>query len=655
MSIRTYLILSYLAIILILVVSVLAGADLTLDRLEDLNVKFSTRGARLVTEANVELAERVLTELGEKAVENKADSVAKELSYLLGGKKSNDYGKLRRNPLLRKIATQSIYALKGPAGYTDLIDRRGVAVLHPNKDVEGKNFLLWADQFPDMWRLVSRSFTEPPVTGYYTFVDQKNRERKKFMALRQVAGTPFIVAVAVNIDDFFAPVQDQIRDASGKIISGAQQAITDHHEKVDHAIKMAGLLGGAALGLLGSLFGLLFATAISRPLLRLRDGVREVGEGNFEVEVPEQGAKEVVQLAHAFNELGGQLTDYIAKRDFIRDTFGRYVTREVVKRLLESAEGLALGGETREVSILMSDLRGFTALTSEMTPEEVIAFLNRYLGRMIQVLTDYRAVIDEILGDGILAFFGAPEPLADHPAQAVACALAMQKAMAEVNAENVRDGLPLLEMGVAVGTGQVVVGNIGSETRTKYSVVGSPVNFVARMESFALGGQVLISTVTFSRVKDLVEVGEVLEVQMKGFPGLATLFEVTAIGPPFDLRLEQKQESLVDLAPPLPVRLYRLRDKVVIDTLEEAYIVQLCQTSARVEFSGDLYEWEDVRLKFVDEQGEERPGKIYGKVLSVQPAADAPGQAQIRFTSVSPEVAGVIQQAMSGGAAKSDV
>ena len=107
---------------------------------------------------------------------------------------------------------------------------------------------------------------------------------------------------------------------------------------------------------------------------------------------------------------------------------------------------------------------------------------------MIEILLDHRAVIDEIIGDGILAFFGAPEPMEDHPVQAVACALAMQAAMDEVNALNHADGLPHLEMGIAVNTGTVVVGNIGSERRTKYSVVGADVNFAVPHRILCGGG-----------------------------------------------------------------------------------------------------------------------------------------------------------------------
>ena len=272
------------------------------------------------------------------------------------------------------------------------------------------------------------------------------------------------------------------------------------------------------LGILAAVI-IVISRRITRPLRLLARKTADIAHGDFTATVPETGAREIAHLAGSFNRMGRELTDYMEKRDFIRDTFGRYVTPEVVKRLLESKEALEMGGETREVSLLISDLRGFTALTSDMTPEDIITFLNRYLGKMIEILLDYRAIIDEILGDGILAFFGAPEPLEDHPRRAVACALAMQAAMGDLNRINQADGLPHLEMGIAVNTGTVVVGNIGSERRSKYSVVGSHVNFASRIESFALGGQVLISAPTYERVKELVEVGDVLTRGNEGHSG----------------------------------------------------------------------------------------------------------------------------------------
>jgi class 3 adenylate cyclase len=648
MSLRTELLLSYLAIIILVTAGYLTAAQFILDRVEANNIAFATQGVKEIEAANVGLAREILTALGERAVEDKADTVAKDVAFFLGGKKSYDYHRIRQNERLRRVATQDIQTLEGVAGYVDLLDNRGEALLHPNREVEGQNFSRWREEFPEMWRLVSQAFTNPLVKGYYTFLDRSNQPRQKFMVLKQVPHTPFIVAAVVNIDQYFQPTQGKIIKASQEVTQRAQQVIKAFSDRLEARVRWVGLAVALLLGLLTTAFACYFASSISRSLRHLRDGVQALGGGNFAIAVPAQGAREVKDLAHAFNHLGSQLTDYIAKRDFIRDTFGRYVTQEVVKRLLESEEALEMGGETREVSLLMSDLRGFTAITSEMTPEEVILLLNRYLGKMIEILTDHRAIIDEIMGDGILAFFGAPEPMEDHPSRAVACALTMQAAMEEVNEANAREGLPHLEMGIAVSTGTVVVGNIGSEKRTKYSVVGSPVNFTSRMESFATGGQVLISTATLNRVKNQVELGEIIEVQMKGVPGPSTLYEVVGMKGPVEIHLKPRQETPLLLEAPLPVRVYRIRDKVVVGELSGAVILELCDTAALVRFSGELSQWEDVRLRFSDQSGEEAPGRIYGKVMAVHLREDSAPEAHIRFTSVPPEMAALIRTHLGG-------
>ncbi len=646
MSIRTYLIVSYLALVLFITLGMLAGVDLVNQRLKERNITYAKEGVERLTRANMELSEKILSTYGEFMVEDLAQDVARELSLQIGNRKTYDYRKIRENPQLRRLATLEVRTPDGVAGYVDLLDNKGEAVLHPNPQVEGKNFSQWREQFPEMWELVQRSFTTPKVKGYYTFIDRNNRTRKKFMALAQVSQTPFIVASVVNIDDFFVPMQEKIQQAGHEVVAQATQGIGAYQDSVAGKVKLTALAGAGGFCLLGGMTGLVFAVIISRPLRRLKRGVEQVGEGNFEVAVPETGFKEVLGLAHSFNDLGRQLTDYIAKRDFIRDTFGRYVTKEVVQKLLESEAGLELGGETREVSILMSDLRGFTALTSGMEPEQVITFLNRYLGKMIEILLEHRAIIDEIIGDGILAFFGAPDPLEDHPVRGVACALAMQAAMEELNARNLSDGLPHLEMGIAVNTGSVVVGNIGSELRTKYSVIGSPVNVTGRMESFSVGGQVLIGQSTYSRVQNLVEVGEILSVQMKGVPGMSTLYDVRAIKAPYNIRLKERREILVPLAAPLSVRVYRICEKIVVGVIEEALIQQLSETRAVIACEGELLEWEDVRLQPLDENRAELPGKIYGKVISVQPGEGRRQQANVRFTSVSPEIEQRIHQAL---------
>ena len=143
---------------------------------------------------------------------------------------------------------------------------------------------------------------------------------------------------------------------------------------------------------------------------------------------------------------------------FIRETFGRYLTDEVVATVLESPTGLQMGGEKRKVTMLMADLRGFTSLSERLAPERVVAMLNRYLTTMVAVIKQYQGTIDEFIGDAIFVLFGAPIWQEDDAQRAVACAVQMQLAMASVNEQNREDDLPEVEMGIGINTGQVVVG-----------------------------------------------------------------------------------------------------------------------------------------------------------------------------------------------------
>lgn len=222
---------------------------------------------------------------------------------------------------------------------------------------------------------------------------------------------------------------------------------------------------------------------------------------------------------------------------FVREVFGRFVTDEVAQQLLDTPEGLKLGGEKRTVTVMMSDLRGFTPMSDKLDPSQVVNLLNVYLERMVDVIMKYGGTIDEFIGDAILVIFGAPisrSPKEDA-ARALACAVEMQNAMTEVNEEVRRLGLGDLGMGIGLNTGEVVVGNIGSERRMKYSVVGSPVNLTARIESFTLGGQILMSGTTLDLLDDTAQVDGRLRVKVKGLDHSVSIFEVSGIGDPYNI------------------------------------------------------------------------------------------------------------------------
>ncbi|MCF8113553.1 MAG: HAMP domain-containing protein [Desulfotignum sp.] len=378
----------------------------------------------------------------------------------------------------------------------------------------------------------------------------------------------------------------------------------------------------------------LLARSMARPLLRMSGAARKIATGDLAVDLSDiRSSDEVGQLAVSFEEM----VEGLRQKEFIRDTFGRYLTKEVVQQLLESEDGLKLGGEQRELSLMMSDLRGFTSLTSFMAPEEILTFLNRYLGKMVEILMNHRGVIDEIIGDGILAFFGAPEPMKDHTVRAVACALNMQAAMDEINTMNEQDGYAHLEMGIAVHTGQVVVGNIGSEKRSKYGVVGSDVNFTGRIEGYTVGGQVLISDTAYQLIKEYVDVRQTLTVQMKGIPGMVTLYDIRGMKGPYNIVLKDRDESPKLLKKEIVIEVHRLHKKVMGKTKIFARITHKSQTSVIVLFDRKIETWEDIRIKLADDDYPSRGGEAFGKVIHTRQLENA-WEATVRVTSLSPQL-----------------
>jgi adenylate cyclase len=155
-------------------------------------------------------------------------------------------------------------------------------------------------------------------------------------------------------------------------------------------------------------------------------------------------------------------------------------------------------------------------LCEALAPAQVVKILNRYLGAMTDIIMAHQGTIDEFIGDAILAVFGAPQRRDDDADRAVSCALAMQEAMADINAKNIADGMPEISMGIALNTGDVIAGNIGSKRRSKYGFVGHPMNLTSRIEEFTAGGELLVSDSTLKKLTRDYNLGRSEEHKVKG-------------------------------------------------------------------------------------------------------------------------------------------
>lgn len=360
-------------------------------------------------------------------------------------------------------------------------------------------------------------------------------------------------------------------------------------------------------------------------------------------------AQAAVSIANA--ELYQTLEDRVRERTealevrnaFIRQIFGRYLSNEVVDSLLERSEGLAFGGQRREVTILFSDLRGFSTLTDELEPEQVVRLLNNYLSAMTDVIQRHHGTIDEILGDAILCIFGAPLRRADDAERAITCALEMQQAMATVNTWNRAQGLPEVEMGIGIHTGDAVVGNIGSEKRSKYGVVGTPVNIASRIESFTLGGQVLVSGTTVAAVRAPLHVTDELTVHPKGSPEPIRLVEISGIDGETPIRLAPTREPLRPLSAPLFVRCAMVERKSISEQRFEVEVVAASSKGAELRSSVAIPSLMDLMVRFDDESP--HIADAFAKVIG---PGTAPDTYVVRFTTLSPTARALLLARIGG-------
>jgi len=303
---------------------------------------------------------------------------------------------------------------------------------------------------------------------------------------------------------------------------------------------------------------------------------------------------------------------------FIRKTFGQYMSESVVETILASPEGLQLGGEKRNVTILLTDLRGFTSIGERLPAEDVVKILNIYLQAMTEVINKFGGTIDAFIGDAILAMFGAPVLGEEDAQRAVACAIEMQLAMQEVNRKNLNAGLPEVAMGVGLNTGESIVGNIGSNERLKYGVIGRNVNLASRIESYTIGGQILASQSTVDACGDILRIDDEMEIIPKGVKEPLRILEIGGISGKYNLYLPEKKEpELQRLSNSLTVRYLILAGKYINANSFEGRVTHLSKQYAEMESVTEMGKNTNIRLVIFDKRNNRMIDELYAKVTKI--------------------------------------
>jgi adenylate cyclase len=312
--------------------------------------------------------------------------------------------------------------------------------------------------------------------------------------------------------------------ARGKLAVALARDVTDIRTMTRRQLVwVTGLLLAAAVIALG--VGARLALAMSRAVERIGGALKKLEHQEYVKVVPVKTGDELEDLANGFN----QMVDGLKERDKLRTTFGKYMTDAVVEHLM--AGKVALGGESLTVTILFTDIRSFTTISEKMDAQALVGLLNEYFTEMVSIVMQHDGVVDKYIGDAIMAVFGAPVSRADDAKNAVRAAVRMRQALAHLNKRLAERGVAPLQTGIGLHTGEVVAGNIGSERRMEYTVIGDAVNLASRLESTTkeLGVSVLISDVTYELTRDAVETRPLREITVKGRAQPVMTYEVLGI------------------------------------------------------------------------------------------------------------------------------
>ena len=351
----------------------------------------------------------------------------------------------------------------------------------------------------------------------------------KLLAAAEAGDKPLTGQLLAELDELRDDFDRKIDAARSEMRLLASAAIVGTRAYQQRVIAI-----GVALLVIAAALGITVAAAVTlglvRPVRRLLLGTAAVEHGALDTVVPITSRDEIGSLTRSFNSMVGELR----VKAQIRDTFGKYVDPRIVAGLLDRPELTDAKGARREMTILFCDMKGFTAFSEGMTPAALVNVLNRYMTVMSEPVRHHNGIIDKYIGDGIMAFWGPPfTGTEEHPALACLAALDQLAGLAAFRAElpeliGLRRGVPEIDIRIGIATGDVVVGNIGSEQTRNYTVIGDTVNLASRLEGAnkTYGTRILVSEMTNRFAADLVETREIDQVLVVGKTEPQRIFEL---------------------------------------------------------------------------------------------------------------------------------
>ena len=304
-----------------------------------------------------------------------------------------------------------------------------------------------------------------------------------------------------SIDEFgrYLRAHAPVRDRDGKVVGAViAQASVEWVEGKLRPMKQAGM-GALGLSLILSIPVAFWLSArASRPLTELKRVLDSIAKGDLKARANVTSKDEFGEVAQSVNAMA----DGLAERDRVKSAFARYVSQQVMDSVLTSDSGGVLRGNRRRISVLFSDIRGFSKISEHLAPERVVELLNQYFELMVEVVFRNQGTLDKFMGDGLMAIFGAPENDPYQEEHALKAAIEMQQELAKLQVGWAAEGIHI-RIGVGIHSGPAIVGTIGSSRRMEYTAIGDTVNVASRLQNATkeLGANILISEHTYYGAK----------------------------------------------------------------------------------------------------------------------------------------------------------
>jgi adenylate cyclase len=318
--------------------------------------------------------------------------------------------------------------------------------------------------------------------------------------------------------------------------------------------------------------------------------------------------------------------------------------RQLIKNNTHARNDISGEIKNKHVAILLSDLRGFTALSERYPANQMMAMLNRYFNQMNQVIAQYGGVIDKYMGDAIMVVFGLNEQSDDDLLLAIACAVEMQQRMDQVNTENEAAGLPNLFMGIGINSGEVSAGALGSDFHLEYSVIGDEVNLVSRVEAQTLRGQILLDEKTYLQVANTIEVSQPNPIQVKGKSQPLLLYEIYATQWPKQMQVPRREiRSCPRIEVDMPFHFQIVEGKTVLPEVHQGRIKDLGYSGMFALLPKTPEQIDEIKLSLSTSLMSTEINAFYGKVRMTRDRGDQFG-CGVEFTTIDDDKLNEIKQ-----------